>query len=233
MVNNLYRMCERQITQPFRFFCYTDDSVGIAPHVEVIDFVNNGFEVAVYNKLFLFSKHINNILPPGQRVFFDLDVVIKGNIDHIVNFNNGDMTLIDAVWRPRFPDPRFPEGFPIFHHPFNSSCMTWRNHDVKKLWDHVCKDPEFFQTKYHWGMDSFMYYEKEQAGVNIGYFPPRQFYSFMYGVDYSENFLHDPELEGYRPSMWKEVTKKIPVVLFNGPTRPESYERTFKKFYGD
>ena len=214
-------------------FCYTDDAVGIDPQVNIIPFVDNQFEIAVYNKLFLFSNHVNNAIPTGQRVFFDLDLIIKGNIDHIVTFNNGDLTLIDAVWRPRFPHPSYPEGFPIFHHPFNSSCMTWKNDNVLKIWNHVCTDPEFFQTKYHWGMDAFMYYEKETIGVNIGYFQPRLFYSFMYGVDCAENFLHDPEYEGYRPSKWAHITKKIPVVLFNGPTKPEDYLRMFKNHYGD
>jgi hypothetical protein len=45
MVNNLYMMCRKNISTPFKFFCYTDDRAGLLPEINVIDFVEYDFEV--------------------------------------------------------------------------------------------------------------------------------------------------------------------------------------------
>lgn len=219
-------MCRKQITHPFEMFCYTDNHEGITEKVNIIPYVENDFDIVVYNKLFLFSEQINRQLPPGNRIYFDLDLVIKKNIDDIVLYRRGDLTLIDAEWRVKFD-----YGFPVFHHPFNSSCMTWSDNSPQKIWEHVEKDPEFFMTKYRWGMDSFMFYEHNNAGVEIQYFPSRKFYSFLYGVDTAENAVYDPIELAYRESKLRNITSSIPVVLFNGPTTPSHYYHFFNHYY--
>lgn len=219
-------MCKAQITRPFAFYCYTDNPFGIDKDIHIIEYVENDFDILVYNKLFLFSKHINNLLPEGDRVYFDLDIVIKSRIDDIVSYRSGDLCLIEAEWRLRYD-----YGFPVFHHPFNSSCMTWSNDSTEKIWEYVAIDPEYYMTKYRWGMDSFMFYEKQNIGVDIQYFPTRKFYSFLYGVDIAENSLYDPVVFAYRESKLRHITKHIPVVLFNGPTTPEQYNFFFNRLY--
>lgn len=227
MVNNLYRMCKHNISYPFDFFCYTDDASGLDSAVNVINYINHGLDVIVYNKLFLFSEWMDHQLPSNRRLYFDLDIVIKGNIDDFICVNQNDLTVIDAEWRRKHD-----YGFPLFHHPFNSSCMVWDSPRTRPFWEHLMKDPEMFMNKFRWGMDSFMFYEKESAFVDVGYFPPRKFYSYMYGVDYEENILHDPD-KAFRPSKFVEVVKKIPVILLNGPTTIEDYQRVYTKHYAD
>lgn len=219
-------MCSKQISYPFEIFCYTDNHEGIWKNINILPYVENDFDIVVYNKLFLFSKEINDILPNGGRVYFDLDVVIKKNIDDIVTFKQGDLTLIDAEWRYKYN-----YGFPVFHHPFNSSCMTWSNNSPQRLWEHVEKDPEFFMTKYRWGMDSFMFYEKQNASVDITYFPSRKFYSYIFGVDVAENSISDPVHSRYFESRLRHIADDIPVVLLNGPTTQQQYIHIFNKHY--
>lgn len=207
-------------------FCYTDNPEGITKNVNIIPYIENGFDIVVFNKLFLFSSYVNEQLPQGKRVFFDLDLVIKSNIDDVVYHERGDLCLIEAEWR----DYRG-HGFPMFYHPFNSSCMTWSDNSPQKMWDHIEKDPEYFMTKYRWGMDSVLFYEKDNIGLDIRYFPPRKFYSFLYGVDIAENSLYDPKLLIYRESKLRHITKHVPIVLFNGPTTPEHYNHFFYGYY--
>lgn len=226
MVNNLFIMCQAQLTCPFTLYCYTDNPEGINNHIKVLEYVENDFDIVVYNKLFLFSEHINNQLPHGNRLYFDLDVVIRFNIDDICEHKHGNLCLIEAEWRRKWD-----YGFPVFHHPFNSSCMTWIDNQPQKLWDLVQRDPEFFMTKYRWGMDSFMFYEHKAIGVDISYFPHRKFYSFLFGVDISENMVYDPKELSYRESKLRHITAHIPVILFNGPSTPEQYNHFFNKNY--
>lgn len=228
MVNKLYKMCVTNISFPFDFFCYTDDPRGIDLNIHTIPYVDHGIDNIVYNKLYLFSDEIENYLPQNPRVYFDLDLIVKSNIDDILNNHTHNLTLIDAEWRRKHD-----YGFPTFHHPYNSSCMRWNKGEMQSIWRLFIQNPEYYMNKYHWGMDSFMFYEHKNAGVKIGYFPHRKFYSFLYGVDYAENIIHDPILHGYKPSRFVDVVDKIPVVLLNGPVNNTEYLKMYKKIYGD
>jgi hypothetical protein len=173
----------------------------------------------------MFSEQFDSQLPNGPRMYFDLDLVIKSNIDDLIDTNSGALTVINAVWRKKHQYHTIEH-----HHPFNSSCMTWRSPLARPIWDHFIKDPEKFMTKYYWGMDSFMFYEHHSAGSSTEYFPAMKFYSHMYGVDHNMNEQHDPVDFGYRPSKFIEIVKKIPVVLLNGPTTPRDYQ-SYSDYY--
>lgn len=181
----------------------------------------------------MFSKQFAQSIPEGPCVYFDLDIVIKSNIDDIVNYNNKDLTVIRSSWRKEHP-----RGFPVHHHYINSSCMTWIPSNTEWIWQHFISDPEFFMTKYHWGMDSFLSYEFERVKKKLHTFPEMKFYSHLYGVDHLKNFEFDPpdtqeeDRGGYRPSKWVDVIKTIPIVLFNGPTTLKDYEQ-FTEYYSD
>lgn len=226
-VNRLYKMCKKNITQPFKFFCYTEDPSNVDSNITIIPFVDHGLEITVHNKLFLFSEYVDSYLTDGDRLYLDLDMVIKDNIDHVVNNNVGELTLIRSSWRKEHR-----RGFPIWNHMFNSSCMTWRSPHTRPLWEHFIKDVEFYTMKYHWGMDCFLSYEKENAGVNIHFFPERIFYSFLYGIDYEEEKWSHETFGTSFTIIYPRSTDSIPIVLFNGNTKPHHYER-FKQYYED
>ena len=146
LVNNLYIMCRKNITTPFTFFCYTDDTTGLSPDINVIDFVDHGLDMIYYNKLIMFSPWFDRQIPSNKRLYFDLDLIIKFNIDDVITSTKGDLTLIDAIWRDKYPP-----GFPVWHHPFNSSCMIWEpSHRMNTIWEHLMRDPEKYMSMYHW-----------------------------------------------------------------------------------
>jgi len=242
MVNNLLTMCKKNISYPFTFYCYTDNPEGIDQQIKILEYVENGLDTIVFNKLYLFSKDINEKIPSGNRLYFDLDLVIKSNIDDIAQHTNGEICLIDAEWRSFTRDllnghgvyVKTDLGFPWFLHPFNSSCITWKDNIPEKIWNFLEKDPEFFLTKYRFGMDSFLFYEKESMKVDIKHFPPRKFHSFLMGIDAAENLIYDKIENAYYGSKQKHIAEEIPIILFNGPTEklyPNVYENYFKKYY--
>jgi hypothetical protein len=175
----------------------------------------------------MFSEEFDRAIPQGPRVYFDLDLIIKSNIDDIVNNNKGELTLIRPDWRLEHQ-----KGPPIWHHMFNSSCMTWTSPNTRCLWEHLQKDPEMFMVKYYWGMDSYMSYEHAPAGTNIHYFPALKFYSYLYGLDIALQYERDPIEGAWAPDRFKHITDNIPIVLLNGPTTSREYAR-FKEFYED
>lgn len=230
-VNNLFTMCKKNITKPFKFYCYTDDPVDVNPDINIIPFVDNHLDRIVFNKLFLFSEYVDSFLDGEKRVFFDLDIIIRENIDHIVETHNRDLTIIHAKWRDYSR-----QYFPFFEHPYNSSCLIWMPTAAsRRVWEYFSKDPEAFMTKHHGGMDFFLYYEYKNMRIAIEYFPPMMFYSLKAGVDIEMNAAYDPynpKFKGYSPTRMEHITKKIPVVLLNGNTTEADY-RSFSQYYSD
>ena len=221
-------MCIKNISQPFKFFCYTEDKQGIGEEINIIPFVDYGLEIITHNKLFLFSSYIDYYLCEGPRVFFDLDLLIRKNIDHIVNDNKGELTLIRSTWREEYE-----RGFPIFHHMFNSSCMTWKAPHTRKIWEHFIRDPEHFTCRYHWGMDAFLSYEKENIDANIHFFPEREFVSFLGGgVDFFEQKYYEKRYKRNHISIRPEVIENASVMLLNNDSTQLHYKH-YQKFYVD
>ncbi len=100
-VNILARMVARNITIPYRFICLTDDPAGIEPGVEVRPLPSFPEPSPCYykncqawRKLLLFAQPLSDLA--GKVLFFDLDVVIVGNIDCF--FSYSDRLAIVENW---------------------------------------------------------------------------------------------------------------------------------------
>lgn len=104
-------------------------------NIHVIDDIVYG---GVYDKLRLFDT-----FRKGQYLYFDLDVIINGDISHLWRT---DFTLLHAWWRPEF------------HTPLNSSIMSWSG-DYSIIYDKFAADPEYYMVKYHKGIDEYLYKE--------------------------------------------------------------------------
>ncbi len=96
-VNKLYNMVERNLTLPFKFICFTDDSNGLSPNVEARPLpelnLPEGPERG-WRKLSLFG----DVGLEGRILFLDLDTVIVSNIDDYFKLD-GDVILVEH-WRP-------------------------------------------------------------------------------------------------------------------------------------
>lgn len=87
-VNKLYRGVARNLTQPFRFVCFTDDPTGIDQPVECKPLppitLPTGYENSAFRKIALFAIELADL--KGPTLFLDLDVVIVGNMDSFFEF---------------------------------------------------------------------------------------------------------------------------------------------------
>ena len=101
-VNKLYGMVDRNITLPFRFVCFTENSEGIRFEVEIqplpkLDFTQNTPERG-WRKLTVFAKGFGGL--SGKTLFLDLDVVIVDNIDELF-FAGGDFLIAHDQHKPK------------------------------------------------------------------------------------------------------------------------------------
>lgn len=107
-------------------------------------------ERGVFNKLLMFDY-----FKDGQNIFFDLDIVIKGDCNH---FLRKDFTVCHAHWRQPY------------HTPLNSSIVSWEG-DASHVTEEFHKDPEYCLLYYRRGMDQYIYEKTEYKTytVNDGY----------------------------------------------------------------
>jgi len=87
-VNRLYGMVSRNLTLPFKFICFTENSKGIHPSVEIYPLPSLGLPENIpergWLKLATFQNPLSDL--KGTALFLDLDVVIVGNIDCFFEF---------------------------------------------------------------------------------------------------------------------------------------------------
>ena len=84
-VNILFASIKRNTTVDFTPICVTDDATGIDNHIKIVPLWNTYQHLGgCYNRLYIFSEQAHTLF--GNRFFcFDLDCVITGNIDSILN----------------------------------------------------------------------------------------------------------------------------------------------------
>lgn len=174
-VNKLYGMVLRYAPSDFEFVCVTEDPTGIRSEVKIHDFpAGNDFEVW-WNKMHLF--HMFN--DGKKNLFFDLDVIIHGSLDHLFDFKADGVTIIRSRWK----DTRHLDKFDTL---YNSSVISWT--DGKYLWDQFNEDREKYMSIYK-GIDRFFWNEKSKINV----FDEGHIYSYWKGAS-----LEDREPGKYR-----------------------------------
>ena len=87
-VNRLQRNVKRYLQVPHKFYCYTDDPIGLE-----CDYLPITSDLEIYwNKLAMFQKDFVE----GTCLYFDIDVIIQNNIDHITDHLSDNLTMVRA-----------------------------------------------------------------------------------------------------------------------------------------
>lgn len=118
-VNRLYEMVKNNTSHNFKMYCLTDQPENYADPITPIK-LNPGYE-GWWNKMQLFR---NDVLPAGEYIYFDLDVVIVDNIDCLFEFEGFGITR----------DFINPDNGLLGGKEYNSSIMRFTQN--KALWRH-------------------------------------------------------------------------------------------------
>ena len=100
-VNILFNMVSRNLKNPFKFVCFTDDATGIDPRVETFDLPSlnlpNNIPERGWLKLTTFSKNLADL--QGQALFLDLDVIVTGSLDELFEIEGEFFIIKDFIRR--------------------------------------------------------------------------------------------------------------------------------------
>ena len=118
-----------------------------------------------YNKLQMYD-----IYKDGQNLYFDLDVVIFGELKNMVKQN---FTLLDDSW---WREPA--------HTPLNSSIVSWTG-DVSYIWKKFKSNEDYYLKRYSKGSDEFYYHEIINYETYPNICPSIKDYMYVRPKDYS------------------------------------------------
>ena len=101
-VNVLRRMVARNLQQPHRFVCFTDDTTGIDKEVECMPLpvcnVPNRPEIQAWRKISLFTPQLGDLT--GPTLFLDLDVAITSALDPFFEYEPEKFCIIHNWTHP-------------------------------------------------------------------------------------------------------------------------------------
>ena len=127
----LYNMVKRNTTREFKFFVLTDDVTKYDkfPHINAVELDTD--DTGWWCKLQLFRK---GVLPDGQYLYLDLDVVVVDNIDCF--FDHKDFGITRDFIRPD-------DGL-LGGKEYNSSVLRFDNTRTQGIYDY------YIQNKKKW-----------------------------------------------------------------------------------
>lgn len=100
-VNVLHGMVARNVTGPYKVFCFTDDTNGVRKEVECLPLPQLGCEIPAdvpgkWPKVALWNKNLLGL--KGTALFVDLDSVIVDNIDGYFSYGSPDDVVLARNW---------------------------------------------------------------------------------------------------------------------------------------
>ncbi len=123
-VNNLYAAVKRNTTLPFNFHCFTEDSMSVHEDVIIHPLKFDGID-GWWNKLYLFSDEIDI---DGRVLFIDLDTLITGNIDDMLEITEGFVMIKDFFFPNQNND--------------GSGLMSFETKQHPKIWNTFISNPD-------------------------------------------------------------------------------------------
>lgn len=129
-VNRLAAMVERNVTQPYRFLCLTDNPKGLEFRYTDVGTDLPGW----WAKIVLFRPH--PALAANRVVYLDLDTVIVGNIDFLLEYD-GPFCILKDFWSDRF----------------NSSVMSIAPGFGGHIWSDLVRDRDKVLSRLHGDQD--------------------------------------------------------------------------------
>lgn len=202
-VNTAARMVARNTTVRHHFVCITDDPTGIDPRIETIPLwgdphptYGGGNWPNCFRRLRMFAPDIRRLVGP-RWVWMDLDMLICGNIDHILT-DPADF----RIWRP--DGGRSLCNGSLVLHQSGTRPEIWTEFGPEK----VGSVEEFQAQTKHLGSD--------QAWISSRLRPDDLFFDSAQGV-YAFRSLRNPHRERYLGALGRQRPHKAPGEGPRGP----------------
>jgi hypothetical protein len=148
-------MITRHLTVPFDFYCFTENPSNLNPAIKIKP-LPTGLFSGWWWKPYIFKQ---GHFPDGDvNLFFDLDMVIVGNIDKLVSYLPGEFVGLEDVGRVFRRVPQ----------KLGSAVLRWSSNHYSNIWEELDTNPS--QTNFCMSI----YLTKKSA---MGFKPRRRSFS--------------------------------------------------------
>lgn len=166
-INRLYAMVARNITPPFRFTCFTDNTNGIRLEVDCQPLPEISIEIprtkrGKWPKSRLWGPQLADLT--GNVLFLDLDLVITGSLDDFFTYGDPDQVILSR--NPAKPFERLGQ----------TSCFRFPVGKLSPLQRAFCADPISLSDRY--GFEQR--FVSQEAPGGIDFFPSAWVRHFRY-----------------------------------------------------
>jgi hypothetical protein len=206
-VNKLYSMVKRNLTVPFEFVCYTEDSSDIDSDIRVEPIqIIPGVSGWWYKPMF-FNP---NLGLKGTILFFDLDVIIFNNIDNLFSYEAGKFCIIRDFNRHVIKN----------YNKFNSSIFRLTTNMHQHVYTDFIKNPNA-QIKRFQGDQDWL-----RASIKEGtytYWPDEWIQSYKWEMRNKPRFDNSPRGQRDFETTGDPVIKdETSVAVFHGDPNPHN-----------
>ncbi|WP_299360267.1 hypothetical protein [uncultured Paracoccus sp.] len=151
-VNRLARQVRRNLSRPYRFICFTDDSTGIGEGVEPLPLPDLGRSLCPgdtrWRKLALFGKDLE-VFADATALFLDLDLVVVDDLSPFFDLQGGVfMIRDDDLFRPKRLRGLRPARDRFLHSVGNSSVFRYEVGAHDYILDAYLQDPAAARRAY-------------------------------------------------------------------------------------
>jgi len=177
-VNRLYGSLLKHCDLPFNYTCITDDSQGIIPQVNIVDY--STWDPFPYSKNRVFTREKLVLFERSQaefNVWIDLDVLIHNNITDLLTQRNNNFTMIYNHWFDIETKSLQWYGKGASCH-VNSSFVQWNGDNARWFYDYTVENQEkiFFTYK---SLDKYLFYQHFRHD-RINFWPENVVYNYNY-----------------------------------------------------
>jgi hypothetical protein len=150
-VSRLYDSLKRNSTIPFEFICISDTDV----KADVVLPYNHHSDVKKHwHKLKFFSSHFANQKTGDDIIIMDIDQIITGNIDEMINYpvKDNEFVTYDTWW---------PRNISV-----NGGFYKFKSGSFDFVWNDFILNPQYWQNYYYENGDVHYRYYGEQNFVD-------------------------------------------------------------------
>ena len=194
--HRLYNMVKRNTDRVFNFYVLTDQVDRYNKYSHYITIELNTDEVGWWNKLQMYNK---GVLPDGEFLYFDLDVVIVDNIDWLLEYDGMFMGIEDLG--------AVNEHQPELKGRLQSGVMAWDYRLNSHLWNRFTSSGE--SQRYR------------GDGEYLNHIVPK------YQRDFIQK-RYKGKLKSYKYQVYSEgITDDLSIICFHGrPSIPQAMTET-------
>jgi len=205
-VNKLYNMIQRHLTVPHRFYCFTENPAHLNSEIKIIPLPKGQFS-GWWWKPYIF-KHGH--FPDGDiNLFFDLDMVIVGNIDKLVSYLPGEFIGLEDVGRVfRRVPPKL-----------GSAVLRWPSNHYTDIWTNLENNQQ--TTRQFPGDQDWIWHLHKN---HIKFFPDTWIQSYKWEIRTRDELIRVNGKNVFKTIRNPNINLDCAVIAFHGTPNPEDVQ---------